>query len=238
MSSDGFKLVESKKHTKKNHNKITNKINKLCDSNKKRILCQNMLLTGSCPYGHECVYAHSLSEQNVDPIRKTVYDLLISNTNLEQIDLVNNIELQRTLFQFTNYCSGCEKKTCLGGYNCKNGVVSKKYVICRDDLNFGSCCEPNCDKLHLTKRGLIPYKVQLLKLSECKIQNTTIIDPINTECSISKPITKYCDEQSESLTNYMIHNDDELDMDAFDGETSDTNSCDDIMLSVCVCNKS
>lgn len=127
---------------------------------RKKILCYNTLMCGSCMYGNKCVFAHNLDEQNIDIIRKKAYDLLKGNNALNEIDLLNDDELYHGLLQLTRVCFGCENKTCLGGYNCKNGAISSKYVVCYSDLNFGKCTNTDCKKIHLTTRGLINHRMQ------------------------------------------------------------------------------
>jgi hypothetical protein len=130
------------------------------DTNKKRILCYNMFTGGTCPYNNGCVYAHSLEEQKYDPIRKRAYGIICSSDALDKIDLIRDGELYVALSQLTKVCYGCENHACLGGVNCKNGAINTSSVICFGDLNFGKCTNLECNKIHLTKRGLTPYKLQ------------------------------------------------------------------------------
>jgi hypothetical protein len=53
-----------------------NQNNNSDEKNRKKILCNNILMYGSCGYGDKCMYAHSLSEQNIDSIRKKAYDII------------------------------------------------------------------------------------------------------------------------------------------------------------------
>lgn len=153
-TNDFTKVVYNKDNYQ---NKIQCKTNEIY---KKRILCNNMSIYGKCPYGNECVYAHSLEEQKLDPIRARAYGILKSTNNLDNIDLVRDKDLYHTFLQLTRLCFGCENKTCLGGFNCKNGAIDLSYVICSNDLNFGKCMNTECTKIHLTKRGLPPFKLQ------------------------------------------------------------------------------
>src|ERR1700722_17114726 len=53
------------------------------DENMKKILCNNMLIRGKCNYGNKCLYAHNIYEQNVDPIRKKAYDIIMNNKMID-----------------------------------------------------------------------------------------------------------------------------------------------------------
>ena len=142
-------------NTKISHNKKSH-----APDSYKRVLCFNILNRGVCSYGEKCVYAHHLKEQSVDPLRKNAYDIINSDSNLSQLDLVENKQLFYTLRQLTNLCPPCAKGYCPGGYNCKYGAFCKQSQICRRDFLDGNCRE-GCDKVHLTKRGLIPYHIQV-----------------------------------------------------------------------------
>jgi len=166
IDEDGFTIVGKKQRCNKKYCRtkeiISKDIGKSKESNIKlenikMILCKNMLLDGSCHYGKNCMYAHSIDEQNVIPIRKKVYNILKSNNNLSYINLHDDTELYNTFLDLTKVCYGCSNHTCTGGYNCKNGSYNEKYVICYDDLQYGNCRKDKCSKIHLTKRGLIPY---------------------------------------------------------------------------------
>lgn len=125
--------------------------------NKKKLLCTNIIHSGSCCYGQKCMYAHSLSDQQIDPIRKKAYDLLFSSNNLSHINFQNDVQLYRSLRDLTNYCN---KEYCTGGYNCKHGVCgieNKKYIVCIKDLDYGDCSDKHCKFVHLTLRGLKPF---------------------------------------------------------------------------------
>lgn len=146
--------VQPPVHTKNNHNDIN-------QQNKKRILCSNMISTHECPYGNTCVYAHSLKEQNIDPIRKKIYRILDNSNMINDIDFVHDNELYKVFVQLTRTCYTCAKGICMGGYNCKKGAIDLKHTICYDDLYNNSCkYGSSCDKVHLTKRGLVPRAIQ------------------------------------------------------------------------------
>lgn len=139
------------------------------NNNTKKILCYNIISGNKCNYGNKCLYAHSLSEQNIDPIRVQAYDILRSNNDLVDINLIENTALYDTLCQLTKVCSSCEKQTCSGGYNCRNGCISKSFKICYDDLVYGNCKYTKCNFIHLTSRNLVPYLKQKNKLKNEKI---------------------------------------------------------------------
>lgn len=121
--------------------------------NMKKVLCNNVLISQTCHYGDKCMYAHSIEDQNVEPIRKKAYNIL---EGLEKINYKPDRELSKTLLQLTKICEACCKNKCPGGYNCKYGVYDKKYQICADDLRYGICYNTTCNNIHLTNRGLIP----------------------------------------------------------------------------------
>lgn len=122
--------------------------------NKKKILCNNMLKSGICNYKDRCLYAHNYEEQNIDPKKKNLYEIISSDTKLT-INLSKDEQLFHNLLLFTKICSDCEKHKCPGGYNCKYGIFEKKFQICYKDIYNGSC--DSCGLIHLTKRGLIPF---------------------------------------------------------------------------------
>lgn len=127
---------------------------------RKRVLCKPMLNDKKCDYGNKCVYAHSLNDQKVDPMRHKAYAIISHTKNLSHIDLVNDDELYEHLNALTKICSLCAKGLCPGGYNCRYGSVSPDTQVCFNDLMYGNCKKPNCTAVHLTKKGLVPRAVQ------------------------------------------------------------------------------
>lgn len=123
---------------------------------KYNILCINMVSTGTCKYADKCIYAHSLSEQVVLPLRKMAYDIIINKKNISNINLHEKYDLYNTFLGMYRVCNKCKNNTCTGGYNCKYGVISEKYKICIKDLKYGDCSE-TCQCVHLTKQGLKPF---------------------------------------------------------------------------------
>jgi len=125
----------------------------------KKILCYNMLNSGKCKYGNECMYAHTLKEQKINPLRHKVYTIIKTVDDLSNIDIYNDTKLYNSLLQLTHVCQLCLAQKCPGGYNCKNGAINLKYKICHDDLVYGTCTK-KCDSVHLTKKGIVPYVKQ------------------------------------------------------------------------------
>lgn len=138
-------------------------------NNNKKILCNNIIGGKKCNYGSKCLYAHSLDEQNVNPLREQVYKILDKDDDLSGINLIEDGKLYETLCQLTKVCSSCEKQTCSGGKNCRNGAISKNYKICYDDLVYGNCKYTKCNFVHLTERGLVPYLKQKNKVKQDKL---------------------------------------------------------------------
>jgi len=152
--SDEWTVASSKKKIfKQIQEPLTNTI----IQNYKKTLCKNMGLYGSCVYGNKCKYAHNLKDQNIEPIRKQVLDYINNNDDLTHINLVEDKKLYFEFLTMTKLCYLCNDNKCSGGYNCKNGSYDKNIIICISDLNKGSCENNECNKIHLTKRGLIPF---------------------------------------------------------------------------------
>lgn len=123
------------------------------DNYMKKMLCNNVLTCGECHYGDKCMYAHNLSEQNVDSFRKKAYDII---SGKEKISYKPDKELTKALLQLSKVCEDCIKNKCPGGYNCKYGALDKKFQVCADDLRYGICYNTTCNCVHLTNKGLIP----------------------------------------------------------------------------------
>ena len=130
--------------------------------NYKKILCKNININGKCIYNNKCLYAHSLDEQNVEPVRLIAYNMIKKSDNLSEIDLSKSKQIYNTLLSLTRICPQCETHTCTGGYNCKHGACNNAYVVCQTDLNKGTC-DGSCGKVHLTKKGLTPYGLCVMK---------------------------------------------------------------------------
>lgn len=144
------------------------------NSNHKKILCLNILSHNKCRYGDHCIYAHSLKEQNITPYNKKVYNIVTSDSDLKNFNLLKDIKLYKYLLKLTNICPQCQERKCPGGYNCKNGAISKKYVICHDDMVYNNCTNIGCDKIHLSKRGLVSFYEQKRKENAKNKKNSCI----------------------------------------------------------------
>jgi len=160
-----------------NKNNIYSTYNKY---NQKKMLCENFVSTGQCSYAKKCLYAHSLEEQNIEPHRKKLFDLLNNNNDLSHIDLnsYQNKILMKELLLFTKSCEQCINKKCTGGINCKYGVYDTKYIVCYDDLCYNYCNYNECKKIHLSKRNLKPIynKISLIINNTENLNNTISSD--------------------------------------------------------------
>lgn len=164
--------------------------------NMKRILCYNIISCGSCNYGNKCLYAHSLNDQIVDPIRKKVYAMITGTEALDSVDLINNQKLYDTMILLCKLCALCNRGICPGGYNCRSGAISMQYKICYDDLIKGACQRVNCLSVHLTKKGFVPYLKQRSKLK--KVVNVKLIDKFNFDR------TKKINEQLDRVKSILL----------------------------------
>ena len=138
------------------------------NDNYKKILCKNININGRCIYNNKCLYAHTLEEQNIEPIRAIAYSMIKKKNDLSHIDLSKDKHLYNHLHSLSKVCQHCNEGSCTGGYNCKHGACDKIYVVCQTDLNKGTC-EGACGKLHLTSKGLMPYGVSIVKNLKTKI---------------------------------------------------------------------
>lgn len=138
-------------------------------SAKKKMLCENIINNNKCQYDNKCMYAHSLDEQQIDPIRIQIYNLIdLANDCLEneiedglvELNFIENKDIFNNMIKLTRVCMHCEKKKCVGGYNCRYGSVSNEYCICYSDLMTGYCKRKDCKYHHLTRKGLVPYVQQ------------------------------------------------------------------------------
>lgn len=154
------------------------------NENKKKILCFNILNNKKCNYGNKCMYAHSLTEQKMEPIRHKAYTIIKFAKDLSNIDFIIDPILYDALLQLTKVCSLCNKSQCPGGYNCRNGAVNIKYKVCYDDLVYGNCKKPVCQAIHLTERSLIPYIKQKNKYNT----NPKVIIKDNNQLTTSSDI--------------------------------------------------
>jgi len=110
-------------------------------SNKKRLICFSILNNELCNYGSHCTYAHSLSEQIIDPEKKFIYQIILDKNLMNFFSMTNpkTDEIYKQLLFLTHICDNCCNQTCTGGYNCRNGVFSPSLKLCRNDLLTGQC---------------------------------------------------------------------------------------------------
>lgn len=154
-SHNGWRTVENKKNKKKIRN---------CNLDKyKTTLCRNTFNKGLCDFKCTCKFAHSIEEQILRGVRKIAYDMIKLDDNLGYINLYDDKDLYEELLKLSNVCPKCISNECFGGYNCRDGVFDPKYQICKLDLVKGHCDNENCNKIHLTKKGLICYETSCMK---------------------------------------------------------------------------
>ena len=138
----------------------------------KELLCKNILAEGSCKYGDKCKFAHDIKEQIMEDIYKRAYDIVQNKIDLTKVKIRQEPELYKILQKLCTVCHDCERHKCPGGYNCRNGACDKKYVICKQDLQYGRC-DTDCDKIHLTKMGFEPYYQNIIGRKKPKIKEYT-----------------------------------------------------------------
>ena len=187
--------------------------------NAKKILCYNIISGKKCMYGNKCLYAHHVNEQNVDAVRVKIYNMLKSEDDLSELNLVDDNKLYDSLVIMTKICMACAKGTCIGYYNCRSGCISKEYKVCYDDLVYGNCKFTKCNYIHLTARGLVPYLKQKNKgknyygrgnkrVTENKaVENTidkNLIEYLLMAKNIDNESTDSHDEENvEDIINYL-----------------------------------
>jgi hypothetical protein len=108
--------------------------------NTKNLLCFSIFKKIKCVYGDKCTYAHSLNEQNINPIRYLAYSIIMGN-KLELLNEENKEDIYNELFILCNLCKKCIFGFCTGGINCKNGVFAKSLKICKNDFLTGECIQ-------------------------------------------------------------------------------------------------
>ena len=181
--------------------------------NHKKILCQNMITNGTCAYTDRCLYAHKLEEQKIDIKRKKLFDMLDNDSDLSFIDVNKHKDIYKELILFTKPCLDCVNNKCTGGNNCKFGSPSTKYIICYEDLNYGVCEDKNCNRKHLTKRGLKPiYNNISINLNQPSIDNVMMLKPIinnlllfNINNTINLINDEYSDESDEECDKSIFN---------------------------------
>lgn len=165
------------------------------NNEKKKILCINYQKKNECAYDKKCKYAHGLEDQNIDVTRLFVYDILKNNNDLSNINIYDNKIIYNILLIHTKFCDKCKENKCPGGYNCKNGVLDKKYLICKKDLLENNCNDKDCSVIHLTNIGLKCYTVcKNEKLNEIITQMNITENDILTDSDCSLDIYSYEEE--------------------------------------------
>jgi len=214
INNNDWMVVGSKKH-----NSIKNIASKENPDHKKenykKILCKNIIIPIECFYGNKCLYAHSLSEQKMDNIRKIAYDMITKDSDLSDINIAINKKIYRTLTILSKICDRCRDNTCTGGFNCKHGACRQQYVVCFKDMTNGTCLG-NCNNIHLTSKGLVPYSINILLGIKCGPLPQPII--LNDAFFINdRQITM----NNVYVKNRACHNSDHIHEDRMDGDDMD-----------------
>jgi hypothetical protein len=178
-SSESFPKLFSKNDNQKQSYTYSN-THDVIQKPVKRILCKNIINTDElitiesnnsqpnkilkCAFMTTCLYAHNLEEQNVDASRKEAINILkdLAGISQQKIHNLSKIETENSpvydlFLLYTKTCQSCVQNKCVGGYNCKFGSPLESLVVCIDDLISGDCSKLQCDKLHLSQAGFIPY---------------------------------------------------------------------------------
>lgn len=176
---DGWIKIDKKNKIRINHQPDIFEEN----FNKKKILCNNYLKGEICQYAEKCLYAHSISEQKMEPIRKRAYDIIQNEFDLSYLDLggksdEESTELLKALTTLTKVCQDCLNKKCAGGVNCKFGVYMPSLQVCYDDMYNGKCSNKDCNKVHLTKRGFNHINKNIEKNKKKKYNGIFVPKPI------------------------------------------------------------
>jgi hypothetical protein len=179
----------------------------------KRILCNNMLKNNKCNYEHNCMYAHSINDQNIIPIRKKIYNYINNKIDMSQVNLLNDKDFFENCLQLTHFCTHCIKKSCSGGLNCRNGAYNITYKICYNDFMYGKCNKYKCNSIHFTQIGLIPYYDQKIN-----IKKKNLIKQYFSSSSTKSDNDSYENEDVESIIKYLNtdNDDDSMDKSIFD----------------------
>ena len=97
--------------------------------NYKRLLCKNMVRDKYCKYGTKCLYAHSLDEQKIDPLRQQLYEYQKTLRLPENIEKETIDKLYLEAIILSKVCDRCSSGCCIGGHNCRNGAVDVDHII-------------------------------------------------------------------------------------------------------------
>lgn len=134
---------------------------------KKKLLCRNIIENNACKYDKNCIYAHSLDEQIMDPKKREILNIIKNISvgkyknaeNLRNMNVYKNKDIFKIFLEFTKICDDCKNNKCKGGLNCKKGIRDEKLLICMVDLINGSCNNIKCN-IHLSKYGLTPFNIK------------------------------------------------------------------------------
>lgn len=146
------------------------------NTNTKRLLCYNMVTKKSCVYKNKCIFAHSIKEQSKDDNKMRIYNIIMKEMDLSNLDTTIDCKLFTDLLTFTKECKKCMINKCSGGFNCKYGVYDNNIKLCYSDLIYGKCLSkvedsiiPNvnrcCNGIHLTDKKFIPHNQRLFMKS-------------------------------------------------------------------------
>lgn len=105
--------------------------------NGKKLMCRSMTAHKYCIRMHDCSYAHTLEEQQLDPAKLLTIQLML---NREMIHPVHQIDrIYQESLSMSRLCDGCHNGDCTGGYNCRNGACHRELLVCCDDIYNQSC---------------------------------------------------------------------------------------------------
>lgn len=183
MNSDSDSIYSSDSEVHFKSEKYVQYNSKKKQESYKKILCLNMLTINKCSYANNCLYAHTLEEQQINTIRKLAYAIIKNeDTDYSYINIYEDKVLYKNLSSLSNICYKCISGLCTGGYNCKYGVCKKEYQICDLDMNNGKCSK-QCGKVHITKRNIKPYFSHILENNMKKKNSLNVfIDKLNWTC--------------------------------------------------------
>tara|TARA_Y100000782_G_C10166052_1_gene257719 strand:+ start:670 stop:1509 length:840 start_codon:yes stop_codon:yes gene_type:complete len=174
---------------------------------KYRVLCSKYMKDNICPYGNNCSFAHSLEEQVIDKNKKFIFDIIDKKIIVQNYNPRDNPEIWEMLLKMTNLCQNCQNKTCLGGYNCKDGINTTRYLICKDDLKFGECLNLKCNKVHMSKYNFIPGVTKEIIKKNYNIWNNkpeTVIKDNKKIYNLDKLLTEQETESELNLSTEIL----------------------------------
>ncbi len=193
--SSSWTTVRKTKHVKKIDSSSSCNMN-----NNKKIMCNNMITSGECKYSNRCLYAHSYEEQNVDELRKKAYDIIMGKKVILYTDVICD-NIYAIFAQLTHVCIACMNNRCPGGFNCKFGTFNKKYQVCYSDLQTGECDDLQCEKIHLSEKGIKPIQCSrdnfIMKNRPITTHDIEYLTKMKTHDIFAKSLLDYSDTSSE-----------------------------------------